>query len=31
MGGSRASSPYLKTISGINFTFTTKGVFTTPF
>ena len=31
MGCCRASSPYLKTIGGISSTFTTKGVFTTPF
>ena len=31
MGCCRASSPYLKTIGGIIFTFITKGVFTTPF
>ena len=31
MGCCRASSPYLKTIGGISFIFTTKGVFTTPF
>ena len=31
MGCCRASSPHLKTIGSISFTFTTKGVFTTPF